>query len=267
MSFIYGNISHANEYAQSLLQLCSLYQKYYANPAPEIIALAEEIDLDFLISDFPQLMNSMEMGADRIRQIVLSLRNFSRIEESDIKIVDISEGIDSTLLILQHRLKQAATNRNIEIVKEYSALPLVECYPGLLNQVLMNILNNAIDALSDVKADDNLEIENCSAGENLDLAALPFSCNLLPCITIRTMMLESNRIGIVIADNGPGMPESVKCRIFDPFFTTKPVGKGTGLGLSISYQIIVEKHGGMLTCISAKGAGSEFVIEIPIRQR
>ncbi|CBN58580.1 PAS domain-containing protein [Kamptonema sp. PCC 6506] len=267
VSFIYGNISHANEYAQSLLQLCSLYQKYYTNPAPEIIALAEEIDLDFLVSDFPQLMNSMEMGADRIRQIVLSLRNFSRIEESDIKIVDISEGIDSTLLILQHRLKQSASNRNIEVVKEYSALPLVECYPGLLNQVLMNILNNAIDALSDVKANENLEIKNCSEGENLDIPVLPFTCNILPCITIRTMMLESNRIAIVIADNGPGMPESVKCRIFDPFFTTKPVGKGTGLGLSISYQIIVEKHGGMLTCISANGSGSEFVIEIPIRQR
>ncbi|WP_275525005.1 PAS domain-containing protein [Kamptonema sp. UHCC 0994] len=270
VSFIYGNISHANEYAQSLLHLCSLYQKNYTNPAPEITALAEEIDLDFLISDFPQLMNSMEMGADRIRQIVLSLRNFSRIEESDIKTVDISQGIDSTLLILQHRLKQTATDRNtdrnIEVVKEYGSLPLVECYPGLLNQVLMNIINNAIDALSEMKSD-SLEISNFSEGENLDVTAIPLTCNILPCITIRTRLLESNRIAIAIADNGPGMPESVNCRIFDPFFTTKPVGKGTGLGLSISYQIIVEKHGGMLTCISASGSGSEFVIEIPIRQR
>ncbi|OCQ97940.1 histidine kinase [Oscillatoriales cyanobacterium USR001] len=266
VSFIYGNISHANEYAQSLLQLCSLYQQHYKNPPDEIRDLAEEIDIEFLVIDFPQLMTSMEMGADRIRQIVLSLRNFSRLEESDIKIVDIRDGIDSTLLILQHRLKQNSSNHTIEVVKEYGVLPLVECYPGLLNQVLMNILSNAIDAFSSVKSE-SVEVQDCSAIESLETATLPQNCRRLPCITIRTSVVQGNKIAILIADNGPGMPESVRNRIFDPFFTTKPVGKGTGLGLSISYQIVVEKHGGMLSCISTPGEGSEFVIEIPIRQK
>ncbi|HLO51450.1 MAG TPA: PAS domain-containing protein, partial [Kamptonema sp.] len=264
VSFIYGNITHAHEYAQGLLQLCSLYQQHYKNPVPEIVALAEEIDLEFLIGDFPQLMASMESGADRIRQIVLSLRNFSRLEESDIKAVDIREGIDNTLLILQHRLKQNQENRAIEIFKEYGDLPLVECYPGLLNQVLMNVINNAIDVLSEVRGD-SLETDDYSEGES-DADATLLSSNISPAIAIRTMLLEGDRIAIVIADNGPGMPESVKRRIFDPFFTTKPVGKNTGLGLSISYQIVVEKHGGRLSCNSAPGIGAEFVIEIPTRQ-
>jgi PAS domain S-box-containing protein len=266
VSFIYGNLTHAHEYAQNLLQLCNLYQHYYQNPPDEIRDLVEVIDLEFLTIDFPQLMTSMEMGADRIRQIVLSLRNFSRLEEADIKVVDIRDGIDSTLLILQHRLKQNYSNNNIEVVKEYGILPLVECYPGLLNQVLMNIISNAIDALSSINFN-QLEIRDFSTHRSLENTALPSLCKLLPCITIRTLIVEGNKIVIIIADNGPGMPESVKNRIFDPFFTTKPVGKGTGLGLSISYQIVVEKHGGMLSCISTPGEGSEFVIEIPIRQK
>jgi len=266
ISFIYGNLTHAHEYAQNLLKLCSLYQKYNPNPPVEIRDLAEEIDLEFLIIDFPQLMTSMEMGADRIRQIVLSLRNFSRLEEADIKIVDIRDGIDSTLLILQHRLKQNYSNQNIEIVKDYGVLPLVECYPGLLNQVLMNIISNAIDALCNVNIS-NLEIQDFSTRKAVENNTLPRFCNLLPCIIIQTLVVEENKIAIIIADNGPGMPESIKNRIFDPFFTTKPVGKGTGLGLSISYQIVVEKHGGMLNCTSTPGEGSEFIIKIPIRQK
>jgi signal transduction histidine kinase len=216
--------------------------------------------------DFPHLLNSIQTGADRIRQIVLSLRNFSRLEESDIKRVDIHEGIDSALLILQHRIKENGRTRNIEIVKEYGKLPPVQCYVGQLNQVFMNILSNAIDALADVR-NRKWELTSATDAERQDFPGLPLSWHAFPCIRIRTQVLENNRVAIAISDNGPGMAESVKSRIFDPFFTTKPVGKGTGLGLSICYQIVVERHGGTLRCMDAPGGGTEFAIEIPIRQR
>ena len=266
VSFIYGNITYASEYARNLLELCSLYHAHYPEPVAVIQALAEEIELEFMKEDFPHLLNSIQTGADRIRQIVLSLRNFSRLEESDIKRVNIHEGIDSALLILQHKIKENGRNRNIQIVKEYGKLPQIQCYVGQLNQVFMNILNNAIDALADVRHR-KLELPSYSEEERQDFASLPLSCDTLPWIRIRTEVLENNRVAIVISDNGSGMAESVKCRVFDPFFTTKPVGKGTGLGLSISYQIVVERHGGTLQCISAPGEGTEFAIEIPIRQR
>ncbi|MCU0544249.1 MAG: PAS domain S-box protein [Oscillatoriaceae cyanobacterium Prado104] len=264
VSFIYGNIIYARDYAQNLLQLSILYQQHYPIPPAEISNFAEEIELEFIKNDFPQLLSSIEMGADRIRQIVLSLRNFSRLEESAIKRVDIHEGIDSALLILQHRLKENGRNRNIEIIKEYGDLPPVECYAGQLNQVFMNILNNAIDALADVRGK---KLELAGAAEDPDFCCLVSGCDPSPCIHIRTEVLDNQRVAIVILDNGPGMPESVKSRIFDPFFTTKPVGKGTGLGLSISYQIVVERHQGKLRCISAPEGGTEMAIEIPIRQR
>jgi len=266
VSFIYGNIIYARDYARNLLQLCSLYAEHYPDPVSAIAELAEEIEIEFIKQDFPHLLNSIQTGADRIHHIVLSLRNFSRLEESDIKRVDIHEGIDSALLILQHRLKENGRIRNIEIVKEYGQLPPVQCYAGQLNQVFMNILNNAIDALADVRNRKG-ELAGASETERQDFPALPVSCNASPWIRIRTEVLENNRIAIAISDNGPGMAESVKSRIFDPFFTTKPVGKGTGLGLSISYQIVVERHCGSLRCISAPGGGTEFGIEIPIRQR
>jgi PAS domain S-box-containing protein len=266
VSFIYGNIVYARDYARNLLRLCSLYQKHYPEPSSDIAELADEIEIEFIKEDFPNLLNSIEIGADRIRQIVLSLRNFSRLEESDIKRVDIHEGIDSALLILEHRLKENGRSRNIEIIKEYGQLPLVQCYAGQLNQVFMNILSNAIDALADVR-NRKLELASTSEMERQDFSALSLNCDILPAIRIRTEVLEDNRIAIAISDNGQGMPESVKSRIFDPFFTTKPVGKGTGLGLSISYQIVVERHGGTLRCISTPGQGTEFAIEIPIRQR
>ncbi|MEG4346340.1 PAS domain S-box protein [Microcoleus sp. A003_D6] len=266
VSFIYGNIIHASEYAKNLLQLCSLYQEHYPKPVSVIADFAEEIEVKFIKEDFLHLLNSIQTGADRIREIVLSLRNFSRLEESDIKRVDIHEGIDSALLILQHRLKENGRNRNIEIVKEYGKLPPVQCYVGQLNQVFMNILNNAIDALADVR-NRKLELASATDAQGQDFSGLPLSCGALPGIRIRTEVLENNRVAIAISDNGSGMAESVKSRIFDPFFTTKPVGKGTGLGLSISYQIVVERHGGTLRCISAPGEGTEFAIEIPIRQR
>ncbi len=266
VSFIYGNIIHANEYAQNLLQLCSLYQEHYPEPVSVIAEFADEIELEFMKEDFPHLLNSIETGADRIREIVLSLRNFSRLEESDIKRVDIHEGIDSALLILQHRIKENGKNRQIEIVKEFGQLPLIQCYAGQLNQVFMNIVSNAIDALADVR-NRKLELAGAADAQRQNFPSLPLACDVLPWIRIRTEVLENNRVAIAISDNGPGMAESVKYRIFDPFFTTKPVGKGTGLGLSISYQIVVERHGGTLRCTDAPGGGTEFAIEIPIRQR
>ncbi|NJS10911.1 MAG: PAS domain S-box protein [Microcoleus sp. CSU_2_2] len=266
VTFIYGNIIYARDYARNLLKLCSLYQEHYPEPVSNIAEFADEIEIEFMKEDFPHLLNSIEIGADRIRQIVLSLRNFSRLEESDLKRVDIHEGIESALLILQHRLKETGRNRNIEIVKEYGQLSPVQCYAGQLNQVFMNILSNAIDALVDVR-NRKLELAGTSETERQDLPDLPLLCDTLPWIRIRTEVLENNRISIAILDNGPGMTDSVKSRIFDPFFTTKPVGQGTGLGLSICYQIVVERHGGSLRCISTPGGGTEFVIEIPIRQR
>ncbi|MDQ2098611.1 MAG: PAS domain S-box protein [Tychonema bourrellyi B0820] len=265
ISFIYGNVAYASEYAENLLKLCCVYQEHYPEPVSVIADLAEEIEIEFMKEDFPHLLNSIKIGAERIRQIVLSLRNFSRLEESDIKRVDIHEGIDSALLILEHRIKENGRIRNIEIVKEYGELPPVQCYVGQLNQVFMNILSNAIDALGTVR---NRKPEpGTSETEREDSSGLSVSCNASHWILIRTEVLENNRIAIAISDNGPGMEESVKSRIFDPFFTTKPVGKGTGLGLSISYQIVVERHGGTLRCVSTPGRGTEFAIEIPIRQR
>ncbi|MEG4805266.1 GAF domain-containing protein [Microcoleus sp. ARI1-B5] len=251
VNFIYGNLNHATDYTENLLSLLELYQQQYPDSSPEIGELTEEIDLDFLLEDLPKLLLSMKVGADRIRQIVLSLRNFSRLDESQMKAVDIHEGIDSTLLILQHRLKSNADSANIVLVKEYGILPLVECYAGQLNQVFMNVLGNAIDALQSDKVNDRKSVA--------------------PQIKISTAVGKLNgnvpSAVIRISDNGTGISESMRKRIFDPFFTTKAVGKGTGLGLSISYQIVVEKHGGVLKCSSELGKGTEFAIEIPIRQQ
>jgi GAF domain-containing protein len=249
VNFIYGNINHVNNYAQDLLSILELYLQNTPNPSPEIRDRTFEIDLEFLIEDLPKTLSSMKIGVDRIRQIVLGLRNFSRLDEAEMKPVDIHEGIDSTLLILQHRLKPKPESPAIKLVKEYSQLPLVECYAGPLNQVFMNVLSNAIDALEDYRE----------------------SPSKLHCqITISTAIgeLEGNIKSVVIRirDNGSGIPEALKTRICDPFFTTKPVGKGTGLGLSISYQIVVDKHGGVFKCDSQPGLGTEFWIEIPVSQ-
>ncbi|HEY9862966.1 MAG TPA: PAS domain S-box protein [Candidatus Obscuribacterales bacterium] len=249
VNFIYGNLIHAQEYTETLLNLIEIYQTHYPDPPTEIIDFAEEVELDFLIEDFPNIINSMKMGSNRIREIVLSLRNFSRLDEADMKAVNIHEGIDNTLLILQNRLKENAQHRGVKIVKKYGTIPLVECYVGQLNQVFMNLLSNAIDALQDSG-------RNCPIihQQNPDQ------------ITIETELIQQNKIRIKIADNGVGMSENVKSNLFNPFFTTKPVGKGTGLGLSISYQIIVEKHRGSIECHSELGQGTEFIIEIPSPQ-
>lgn len=262
VNFISGNIAYARQYAQDLLQLVALYQQSYPLPTPAIENALAEIDLQFILNDLPKLLNSMQVGADRIRQIVLSLRNFSRLDEAEKKPVDIHEGIDNTLMILHNRLKPKTGFPPIMVHKTYGDLPLVDCYAGQLNQVFMNILSNAIDAVEEcahISQNHSLEDDTTVS------AATPELFCPLPTIHIQTEQLNSDWIVIRIKDNGLGMTESVKKRLFDPFFTTKPVGKGTGLGLSISYQIVVEQHGGDLKCQSVPGQGAEFAIEIPIK--
>jgi len=247
VNFIYGNLSYLDDYINDLMQLLRLYQQFYSHPVPAIKDYIVKIELDFLIDDLPKIINSMKVGAERISEIVLSLRNFSRLDEAEMKKVDIHEGLDSTLLILQNRFKEKVHGAPLEVIKNYGNVPLVECYAGQLNQVFMNIISNAIDAFeSSNNKHSLLEIKNNPRK-----------------ITITTEVIETNVV-IRIADNGLGIKESVKERLFDPFFTTKPVGKGTGLGLSISYQIVVDKHKGKLRCVSEPGQGAEFYIEIPL---
>ncbi|MEP6490721.1 PAS domain S-box protein [Microcoleus vaginatus GB2-A3] len=249
VNFIYGNLTHANDYTQDLLHLIELYQNHYPDPVPEIQEEVETIELDFLMEDLPKLLSSMKVGADRIQQIVASLRTFSRMDEAEMKAVNIHDGIDSTLMILQHRLKAKHNHPEIEVIKEYGQLPLVECYAGQLNQVFMNILSNALDAL-----------------EERDLRRSAEEMREQPShIRIRTEISPAGKVIIRIADNGPGIPEAVGTRLFDPFFTTKPVGKGTGMGLSISYQIVTDRHNGSLKCSSSPGKGTELTIEIPLK--
>jgi signal transduction histidine kinase len=264
ISFIYSNITPASEYIKDLFSLIHTYQAEYPDPSIKIQELSEGIELDFIQEDLIKILTSMQSGADRIRTIVLSLRNFSRLDESDIKIVDIHEGIESTLVILQNQPINKSNNSPVSIIKHYGKLPQVSCYPSQLNQVFLNILNNAIYALFDRSLDrDNYSPEGNNLLEKFpDLQKTIF-------ITTSVVMNPSNpqadRAVIRIRDNGVGIPTSIQSRLFDPFFTTKPVGKGTGLGLSISYQIIVEKHKGSLKCFSTPGEGTEFCIEIPIR--
>ena len=246
VSFIYGNIVYATEHSQALLKLIELYRQEYLDTTPSIQELTEEIELDFLIEDLPKVLSSMKIGAERIREIVLTLRNFSRLDEADMKAVNIHEGIDSTLIILQSRLKPKGDWREIQIVKQYGNLPEVECYAGQLNQVLMNMLNNAIDAL---------------------ISQAQMTEGFMPTILIATEVVDSEWVKIKIKDNGIGISSSTQKRIFDPFFTTKAIGQGTGLGLSISYQIVTEKHRGHLKCVSEPGKGTEFVIQLPVTQK
>lgn len=259
ISFVYGNITHASGSIQDLLDLINCYQQHYPNPSAEILEKMEDIDYNFVVTDLPKLLASITIGTERIRDIVQSLRNFSRLNESEIKIVDIHEGIESTLLILRHQLKAKNEYSEIEVIKEYGKLPEVECYPGHLNQVLMNLLANAIDALEERRVHKFRDHSQAS-----------------PLIRIHTEVKQDpssfsdksdvSHVLIHITDNGMGMTEEVRCHLFDPFFTTKPIGKGTGLGLSISYKIIVEKHKGQVLIKSELGQGSEFIIELPIRQ-
>ena len=248
VNFIYGNINYTSNYAQDLLKLVQIYQQYYPQPASEIKELTSKVDLEFLLTDLPKLLDSMKIGTQRIREIVASLRTFSRMDEAQMKKVDIHEGLDSTLMILENSIKAKGSRSQIEIIKQYGNLPLLECYAGQLNQVFMNILANALDTLE----------------ESIELKKKPDSN---PQIQISTELTELEKVTIRIADNGMGIPENIKGKLFDPFFTTKSVGKGTGMGLSISYQIITERHGGSIECISQPGERSEFIISIPLHQK
>jgi len=257
INFIYGNLSYANEYSQRLINLLHLYQQHYPSPLPEIQAEIEAAELEFLVEDLPKLLGSMKVGSNRIREIIQSLRNFSRIDESEIKPVDIHDGLDSALLILSNRLKPKPDRRAIHLIKEYASLPLVECYAVQINQVFMNILANAIDALEEAFANKNLS-PHCGYESS------PVKSGQ---IRIRSEVCAGEKsVAIRIADNGSGMTEALRQQIFEPFFSTKPVGKGAGIGLAISHEIVVEQHGGQLTCISAPGEGTEFVIEIPLKK-
>ena len=266
INFISGNLGYAGQYTSDLLQLLELYQQALPHPVPGIQNFKDRVDFEFVRSDFPQILASMNAGSKRIRDIVLSLRNFSRLGEAEFKAVDIHCGIDSTLMILQSRLNSPSDRFAIQILKEYDSLPLVECWASEINQVFMNILCNAIEALE-------LRIANSSSvaanGEPLTLNSPVSSLNspqfLIPKITIRTELIDSERVAISIADNGVGMVEDVKKRVFDPFFTTKKIGSGPGLGLSICYQIVAEAHGGQLFCQSEAGVGTTFTVVLPVK--
>ena len=262
VSFISGNVSHATGYIQELMRLIDLYQKYYPHPVPEIKYVMEELDLEFITQDLPKLLNSMKVGSERIRDVVRSLRLFSRTDEAQMKPADIHEGLDSTLLILQNRLQAKGGRPGISLVKEYGDLPLVRCYAGHLNQVFMHLLTNAIDALEEGgrNSEKNGKMQNQSF-----LSGTSSGPGILnPEIRIRTSVVEENEVAIAIRDNGPGMTEEVLGCIFDPLFTTKSPDTSTGLGLAISQHLIVEKHGGKLHCVSRPGEGTELIVKIAI---
>lgn len=263
VSFIYGNLVHTREYIDNLLHTINLYQQHYPNPLPEIEAALEDIELDFLREDLPKILESMEFGANRIREIVRSLQNFSRQQESQMKSVDIHEGIDSTLLILQNKLKSQCDRREIAILKDYGDLPRVQCYASQLNQVFLNILCNAIDALQEPALEDKKEPGAIAIRTELSPEGSAAGCDRACCLGLT----EGNFVVISISDNGSGIPESARGRLFDPFFTTKPVGKGMGLGLAIAHQIVVQQHQGHLECISQLGKGTTFLISIPFSQQ
>jgi signal transduction histidine kinase len=250
ITFISGNINYLDRYTQDILKLLNAYQIQYPDPPIALQKEIEMVELDFIVKDLAKILQSVQVGSDRIREIVLSLRNFSRLDEAEFKCVDLHQGIENTLMILQHRLKVAHDRPEIQIIKTFEILPEVECYAGQINQVFMNLLSNAVDAL-----------EEGNQGRSFqDLTLQPNR------IEIHTHQSGHNQVQITISDNGTGIPEAIRSRLFDPFFTTKPVGKGTGLGLSISYQVITEKHHGQLWCEENPGGGTRFVIQIPVRQ-
>jgi signal transduction histidine kinase len=249
VNFIYGNINYVDTYTRDLLELLQLYEQYDSSASIEVQEKLEGMDLDFLAEDLPKLLRSMKIGSERIREIVLSLRNFSRLDQAEVKEVNIHDGLDSTLRILQHRLKPTSLRFGIEVIKNYGALPLVDCLAGQLNQVFMNLLANAIDALQEFYESLPLDAPLQEQGK----------------IIITTQAIASTWVHISIQDNGSGIPVEIQNKLFDPFFTTKPVGKGTGLGLSISYQVI-ERHGGTLEYLPSPDRGAKFLIKIPIQQ-
>jgi two-component system, NtrC family, sensor kinase len=278
VNFVYGNLTPASKYAQDLLNLLKLYTKNYPQPVAEVQQQAQDIDLDFLIEDFPKTLSSMYSGADRIRKIVQSLHSFAR-HDTKKTLVNLNQEIDGTLLIISNRFKAKADKPEVTLIKEYGDLPLIECYPGLLNQVFMNLLCNAIDALEESQQQlgndsfanshqaltfhDTVAVARQS---NLQQKSLAQSAHQIKIHTEIQQDDTSDWAVIRIRDNGLGIPEEIRTKIFEPFFTTKPLGKGTGLGLFISHQIISENHHGTIECICESGKGTEFVIKIPIQK-
>lgn len=260
LGFIDGNLSEMDSDVSNLLELINRYREACPNPPRELLEFLEEIDFEFVRKDLPKMITSMRDGTARIRNISISLRNFSRLDAQSTVEFDVHEGIESTLAILKHRLKANEKRGEIQVVCEYGEVPEIEGYAGQLNQVFMNLLSNAIDAIEMQREQEEKAIEKgeCFPGNRDN------SRSLTPTIHIRTAMKNSHWLTIAIADSGCGMEKDLCDRIFDHLFTTKPVGKGTGLGLSISRQIIEEKHKGKLTCTSVPGQGSEFTIELPV---
>lgn len=254
VGFIYSNVAPAKAYVQDLFGLIELYKQHFPDPPEEIKEEEDLIDLDFVKTDLPNVLDSMKSGAERIREIVLSLRNFSRKDESEMKAVNINDGLDSTLVILGHRVKAKADFPAIEIVKDYSVLPPVYCFAREINQVFLNVIGNAIDAIKSSMAQQRKENKN---------KAITFS----PQIRIQTDTVDSDCVIIRISNTGSFIPQAIRDKVFDPFFTTKAVGAGAGIGLSISYQIVTEKHGGKIWCDSDPELGTEFVIQLPIAMR
>ncbi|WP_413167660.1 ATP-binding protein [Capilliphycus salinus ALCB114379] len=250
VSVVKGNVSHVSEYAQDLMDLLELYGEEYPEPSPAIEERIEEIDLEFLLEDLPQVIESMKNGAERIRQLVESLRNIYRVDDSEEKAVDIHQVLDDIVLILQAKLK-GKKGRAINLVKDYGKLPEVKCYPGQLNQVFMNLLNNAIDALEDKR----LETSE-------DEPTIWIKTEVVSPENSNTSTVE--QVLIRIKDNGTGIPEDVQTHIFEPFFTTKPLESGTGFGLNICHQIVVETHQGQLECVSQPGEGTELIVSLPL---
>ncbi|BAY09852.1 sensor histidine kinase [Calothrix sp. NIES-2098] len=248
INFIAGNLNFIEQYVGEVVDLLQLYQKYLPNPPVEIQNAIQTKDINFLLNDLSKIIQSMQSGTDRVTEIVSSLNNFSRHREAGKKLANLHEGLESTLLILGHRFKPNAYRPAIQIIKEYGELPPIECYPGELNQVFMNLICNAIDAIEDIQKNQNFEEVSRNPGV----------------IRIKTEAI-AERVILRIADNGSGIHEAEITNIFDAFYTTKPIGKGTGLGLSIAYQIVVNNHRGQLTCHSKLGSGTEFIIELPIR--
>ncbi len=268
VGFIYGNLKHAQEFTEDLFALLDLYQHHYPDPEEEIEQALDEIDLEFVKEDFPSLMDSMSIGTERIKEIVLSLRTFSRLDEAEIKVVDIHQSLDSTLTILQSRLMPNQKRSAITVIKSYGKLPPVECYAREMNQALMNVLNNAIDALDENYAPANNQLPKETMpepGESAQRATPERDAEVERIIEIVTEVVDDKEISIQITDNGPGMSEAAQGHLFDPFFTTKEVGDGTGMGLSTSHQIITQRHRGLLTYRSEPNQGTTFTIQIPLK--
>lgn len=249
ITFIYSNLTHVQSYASDLIELLRLYQKELVNPGAEILQKQQDMDVEFVLDDLLKIVSSMRTGSDRIRQIILSLQDFSRNDRSGWQLFDVSDGLENTLLLLQHRLPAREGRRDIKVMKEFGNLPQIECYAGLLNQAFLNIINHAIDALED------------SAQELEELESLKFK----PVILISTQVLDPQRISIEIADNDMAMSKDITAQISDQFLVAKPAEPTIASGLAVSYRIIVEQHKGEFKCFSEPGKGTRFLIELPLR--